>query len=61
VKASKLIFSSLSRKNDHAKIQRLLFSATTGVVFILKDAWSSLSSDTGGLHAMHGMVAEISN
>ena len=48
VKASKLIFN-LSRQNDHAKIERRLFSATTGAIFILKVALSG--SDTGGLNA----------
>ena len=48
VKASKLIFN-LSRQNDHAKIERRLFSATTGVIFILELALSG--SDTGGLNA----------
>ena len=36
------------------KIERLLFSATTGVIFILKVALSG--SDTGGLNATAGMT-----
>jgi hypothetical protein len=48
VKASKIIFN-LSRQNSDVKIERRLFSATTGAIFILKVAWSG--SDTGGLHA----------
>jgi hypothetical protein len=46
VKASKLIFN-LSRQNNYVKIERRLFSATTGAIFILKVALSG--SDTGGL------------
>jgi hypothetical protein len=52
VKASKLIFN-LFRENDREKIERLLFSATTGAIFILKVAWSG--SDTGGLHTTFRM------
>ena len=52
MKASKLIFN-LSRQNGHAKIERRLFSATTGAIFIPKVAWSG--SDTGGLHATFRM------
>jgi hypothetical protein len=52
VKASKLIFN-LSRQNNDVKIERRLFSATTGAIFIPKVAWSG--SDTGGLHATFGM------
>jgi hypothetical protein len=48
VKASKSIFN-LSRRNDDAKIERRLFSATTGAIFILKVALSGL--DIGGLNA----------
>ena len=48
MKASKLIFN-LSRQNNDVKIERRLFSATTGVIFILKVALSG--SDTGGLNA----------
>ena len=52
VKASKLIFN-LSRQNNDVKIERLLFSATTGAIFILKVALSD--SDTGGLNATFRM------
>jgi len=48
VKASKLIFN-LSRQNNYVKIERRLFSATTGAIFFLKVALSG--SDTGGLNA----------